>query len=370
MDIDADIRIAIRKGLLSAFRGRSDFDRMVRQGLSKNLNEIAAEKVGLDATVDALLTWAESEDRVPALLLAPRTRRTLATSSCLPQFGCLPNRCCASKGWSFGSPPPHPHFRNVRIPCSNRIPTRPRSPAATDAEVLDELRLPLVLCLHGASGAGKSSFLQAGVLPRLRSDGVPVVVNRRPDEPGIARRLAAGLLELPEGSRLGDEDLQGFVHLLGQVEKLASTAPVIVLDQFEDALLRRSEDGSALARACSAGRHHRARNAGWTRVPLPMGAELSPRVSRSSRGLAARMCRAMPARESAPVFRSCRTISRQDYLREMPLGPLGVASSEDEAKAVFLRAIKVPLALADEKSGALRYLRLSSTYHQKIADDC
>ncbi len=63
-------RKALHAALLSAFPSRAKLAQMVQHGLGENLNEIAAESLDLQATVFALLDWAEAEGRVQELLEA------------------------------------------------------------------------------------------------------------------------------------------------------------------------------------------------------------------------------------------------------------------------------------------------------------
>ncbi|MCP4654877.1 MAG: SUMF1/EgtB/PvdO family nonheme iron enzyme [bacterium] len=103
------------------------------------------------------------------------------------------------------------------------------------AELRRRLRTPVaILGLGAPSGTGKSSLLLAGLVPALRSEGRPVAVVRHPHEPGLAGHLLADLLDdAPESP---DGDWHGFVERLGEVERLAGEAPLLVLDQLEDVL--------------------------------------------------------------------------------------------------------------------------------------
>ena len=237
------------------------------------------------------------------------------------------------------------------------------------AGALSALRAsPLLLCTHAASGAGKSSFLQAGLLPELWKQNVPVVLNQRPDEPGIARRLAAGLVVLPEGSRLADDDLSGFVHLLDTCAKLAGKAPVIILDQFEDAF-RRSESGEALARLGPL-------LAASTELEEPPGRRFRCRWVLSYReeyhGHVVTwlhdVLRDARARGRGGLDLLPHDLSRQDYFREMPIEPLGVATSRDEARAVFLEAITKPLGLRDGEGEPRYALRFEEGASERLAE--
>ncbi len=127
------------------------------------------------------------------------------------------------------------------------------------AELRLRLRMPVpILGLCAPSGVGKSSLLLGGLLPLLRAEGRPVALTRHPQEAGAVTRLLGDLLKggkspltplfqrgEPEASasRMGkgepevaDGDWQGFVERLGEVERLAGEAPILVLDQLEEVL--------------------------------------------------------------------------------------------------------------------------------------
>jgi tetratricopeptide (TPR) repeat protein len=121
------------------------------------------------------------------------------------------------------------------------------------AELLDRvLHRPLV-ALVGPSGSGKSSVIQAGLIPRLRRQRPPqrawdAVVFRPGDEP--FHRLAASLIPLLEpeadevyrlasGRKLGDRLADGTVRLADVVERLIAKSNgtdrlLIAADQFEE----------------------------------------------------------------------------------------------------------------------------------------
>jgi sulfatase modifying factor 1 len=106
-------------------------------------------------------------------------------------------------------------------------------------ELLERLGRPQpVLGLYAASGAGKSSLLQAGLVPALRHAGRAVALERHPDEPGLAARLIGDLLESPAGPvALDDTDHATFVErLLTARRRALDSPPVLVLDQFESVL--------------------------------------------------------------------------------------------------------------------------------------
>jgi WD40 repeat protein/serine/threonine protein kinase len=66
------------------------------------------------------------------------------------------------------------------------------------ASVVERLRQEPVLAIVGPSGVGKSSFIQAGLVPRLREQGRWLVLRMRPGDKPL-RRLATRLLAAHEG---------------------------------------------------------------------------------------------------------------------------------------------------------------------------
>ncbi len=106
--------------------------------------------------------------------------------------------------------------------------------------LLDENRL--LYALFAASGAGKSSLIRAGLLPALQGHGggrrEPVAFDRLPAIAGFTRRISEQLVE--DAQEVEDDDPEGFANLLSQVRDLAGHPPVILVDQFEDALESRA----------------------------------------------------------------------------------------------------------------------------------
>jgi integrase len=131
----------------------------------------------------------------------------------------------------------------------------PRTFAGRDAEVtaLAELvgHSALVLCVHAASGAGKSSLLLAGLAPHLRADGYIVSIDRAPGDPRLGQRLLRDILEPSEAVALGDDDVDlpaTFARRVAQAHVLSGKPIVFVLDQIDDVLRNAERRDQALAR--------------------------------------------------------------------------------------------------------------------------
>ncbi len=258
------------------------------------------------------------------------------------------------------------------------------------AELRQLLTLPVpIIGLYAASGAGKSSLLAAGLVPRLRAEGWSVAFDRHPCEAGLAGRLLRDLLEKADDEQaleIADDDVAGrgptgrgpaaFVDRMLATRQLASEsdsrsgassatfrsgasgatsrsrasgAPVLVLDQFED-LLRRT--GERRARAV-------------------VGSLLAASVQRQP-GLDGPPCRWLLAYRQeyhgevfqwlADVLRDARAegfesastlphdLSGPERFQGWPLPPLGTpapgsADRAGEAARVFLAAIEKPLGV-------------------------
>jgi Sulfatase-modifying factor enzyme 1/TIR domain len=109
------------------------------------------------------------------------------------------------------------------------------------AELLEEGRN---ICICGESGGGKSSLLRAGLVPKLLADGRPCAVVWEPALPKLVMRLLRDLEESPP--KIDDDDFLGFLARVTMMRSAARSAPVFVLDQFEEAF--RSSSREALGR--------------------------------------------------------------------------------------------------------------------------
>jgi hypothetical protein len=110
---------------------------------------------------------------------------------------------------------------------------------------------PLILCVHAASGAGKSSLLLAGLAPELRANGYAVSVERAPGDAGLAQRLLRDLLDPIAAINVGAADSglpSQFGRLISQVHALSGKPAVLVLDQIDDVLRNAESRNQGLAR--------------------------------------------------------------------------------------------------------------------------
>ena len=226
------------------------------------------------------------------------------------------------------------------------------------SEVERLLRQPIpILGIHSRSGAGKSSLLCAGLVPALESRGQAVALDRHPDDPGLANRLLAQLLEPESGNAserlLPEFDPDSFVAHLSEARRLGGNRPpVLILDQFED-LFRYADRGDARA---------------------TVGALLAA-TAQAQPGLADPLCRWVLAYRGEhhgevvawlhDVLRDAREkdlprvdhlphdLSTDDRFHEWPLPPFGsppfgvpAAESEEAVVGAFQAAIEKPLRIA------------------------
>ncbi len=100
-----------------------------------------------------------------------------------------------------------------------------------------------LVLLHAPSGAGKSSLLHAGLVPRLKQEGYLVIVRRAIREP--QREIREAVLDLLGKAQVGgmveklfSADLQRF---LKEASARLEKPLVIILDQFEEFFIRFSK---------------------------------------------------------------------------------------------------------------------------------
>jgi hypothetical protein len=90
------------------------------------------------------------------------------------------------------------------------------------------------LYLSGDSGSGKSSLLNAFVLPELRDQGWTIVEARAWQDPEVALRKELTHIAAPRRSRSEAQEMR---RLLSGAARAASTGLLLVLDQFEEFLI-------------------------------------------------------------------------------------------------------------------------------------
>ncbi len=221
--------------------------------------------------------------------------------------------------------------------------------AGRDAEIsklwrLLEMQVP-ILGLSAPSGTGKSSLLMGGLVPLLRAAGVPVAVARHPAEAGLPAHLIGDLLD--GGSLPADHDPWTFVDRLVEVERLAGTPPILVLDQFEDVLRPEAWDarkGLGLLMASSL-----ARRPGLTTAPCRWLIAYRREFYGRLRGWLSDVLREARSADMTAVGMLPHDLSGPERFHRMALAPLAtpppaVANSLEASTRVFLAAIEAPLA--------------------------
>ncbi|MDI1483607.1 hypothetical protein QHF84_43825 [Polyangium sp. y55x31] len=225
------------------------------------------------------------------------------------------------------------------------------------AEILGALgaKKKLVVCIHAPSGAGKTSFLRAGLVPALQMRGRPTALPEMPNEPPVLRQLLDKLASLPPGYELPVGDVAAFFDHLARLQP-ARDPPILILDHFE--YVMRSEDcdarlavlGRALAETAA--------------KPLPDGRfrcqwvfayrqEYHGAIVSWLEDVLAKVCVSdSEAEGSLP-----RDLTLPDYWSEYPLLPFGEPPAGGDAarsEELFLEAIEAPLG-REKEDGSLRY---------------
>ena len=97
---------------------------------------------------------------------------------------------------------------------------------------------PPILLLHGSSGVGKSSLLDAGLVPRLQGDGIEVRYRRRDPEKGLLRSLLAAF------EAAGTAPPSTLADTWRSQEKRLNRPLIVILDQVEETFTKPGPDGA------------------------------------------------------------------------------------------------------------------------------
>jgi hypothetical protein len=131
------------------------------------------------------------------------------------------------------------------------------------AELSRRVQRKLLTVLFGQSGLGKTSILQAGLVPRLRPEGfcpVYVRLDYDPKAPSPADQIKRALFTATEaagtwtqsGSAVAGETLWEFLHHRDDVLKDAggrTLTPILIFDQFEEIFTLAQSDDAGRRRA-------------------------------------------------------------------------------------------------------------------------
>jgi type II secretory pathway pseudopilin PulG len=131
------------------------------------------------------------------------------------------------------------------------------------AELARRVQRKLLTVLFGQSGLGKTSILQAGLVPRLRPEGfcpVYVRLDYDPASPAPAEQIKRAMFEATaaagawtrSGSALAGETLWEFLHHRDDVLKDAqgrTLTPILIFDQFEEIFTLAQSDDAGRRRA-------------------------------------------------------------------------------------------------------------------------
>ncbi|MBS0662087.1 MAG: hypothetical protein JSR48_02400 [Verrucomicrobia bacterium] len=131
------------------------------------------------------------------------------------------------------------------------------------AELSRRVQRKLLTVLFGQSGLGKTSILQAGLVPRLRPEGfcpVYVRLDYDPHSPSPADQIKRAVFRATEaagtwtktGSAVAGETLWEFLHHRDDVLKDATgrtLVPILIFDQFEEIFTLAQSDDAGRRRA-------------------------------------------------------------------------------------------------------------------------
>lgn len=131
------------------------------------------------------------------------------------------------------------------------------------AELGRRVQRKLLTVLFGQSGLGKTSILQAGLVPRLRPEGfcpVYVRLDYDPHSPSPAEQIKRALLRATQaagtwtrsGTAVAGESLWEFLHHRDDILKDAADRtliPILIFDQFEEIFTLAQSDDAGRKRA-------------------------------------------------------------------------------------------------------------------------
>ena len=216
---------------------------------------------------------------------------------------------------------------------------------------LEDLRTGLrghnvVLGLFSTSGAGKSSLLQAGLVPALREQGVGVAYRRLPFSGPPAADLVTQLFAVPP-ERAGNDDAAWLLEALRIARAQSGVPPVLVLDQAEELWKGADGDREPAARRAELGRLLGATAAvvqPWSdpvgRWVLAYREEVHGRLHPWLQDVHQEL-----RREPGNAGLGRRDLSGPEEFRPFPLRPLGqtLEGDRESAEAAFLDALERPL---------------------------
>lgn len=214
----------------------------------------------------------------------------------------------------------------------------------------------MILGFYAVSGSGKSSLIEAGLIPRLRAKGYAVARDRDPAEPGVEPPGALGSIsrlrdDLFEGAgRWGNDPLADFVEVLTEIRRVTQKPAILILDQFEDLFQPGVEKERAIvAQALVA---TAARQPEWDDV----------------------VCRWILAyrdeyhgRISTWLARLETNLAVADRFHSWEPPSFGCRDSEDEVQLAFLDAIEKPLRLKNEEGGSRYPYRFRESDARRLA---
>ncbi len=238
MKLDGQQRQQIEEALLSAFPDRASLAQMVRHGLNENLATIS-DGANLREVIFGLLNWADAQGRMDQVLAAARAANPAnpALQAMATGLG-LPPLVAGAAGLSPDLP---------ACPYPGMVPFR-----AEDArffygredelkQMVRHLRTSNFLLVLGPSGSGKSSLVQAGLIPALRSSPYwsPGTWGIMPMRPGSTPLTALG-------SELGGDPSQAAPTVAAWLAAHApATRLLLVIDQFEEIYTQATPAGQA-----------------------------------------------------------------------------------------------------------------------------